>query len=314
MTTAAVKAAGLPGARAARGQDVWGWPVAAYLFASGMGAGAYAAGAAAERLGMITLAAVGLLLGPALVGLATLFLIGDLGRPGGFLRAGRRPGASWIARGVVILSGFLALSVLHAAWVWGGGPAAARPVLAAAGGALALATMAYTGLVLGAVRPIPFWTTPVLPVLFVVSSLSTGLMALDLAGALAGAAAPALQALRAADVVLLGLEAGVLALYLGLGHATHAARAATALVVRGALARAFWGGVVGAGIAVPLVVQAGELYGVLAGAGWTVLGSAGGLAGGFVLRQVVVAGGVKSPLAAAGMLFTVPGRVRPGPA
>ncbi len=294
-----------------RGQDVWGWQVAAYLFVSGMGAGAYAVGVGAERLGARELASLALPLGPLLVGPATLFLLADLGRPGGFLRAGRRPATSWISRGVVVLTAFLAVSVLHAACALFDGPAAARLALSLAGGALALLTMAYTGLLLGAVRPIPFWTTPVLPLLFVVSSLSTGAMAADLVAAIAGRSGRALAALRTADLGLLAIEAGVLALYLGLGHATVASRAATALVVRGALASRFWGGVVAAGLAAPFVVQLAEVSGALPGSvAWTALSSAAGLAGGCLLRQIVIAAGVKSPLNAAGMLFTLPGQPR----
>lgn len=313
LLPAAVSDAARARGRAANGQDTWGWRVAAYLFVSGMGAGAYAAGAAAEWLdgaGPVTAIAVGL--GPLLVGPAALFLIGDLGRPGGFLRAGRRPSTSWIARGVVILSAFLAASAAHAAYALLGGPAAAPLALSAVGGLLALLMMIYTGLVLGAIRPIPFWTTPILPLLFAVSSLSTGIMAVDLVATLAPGAPPStLAAWRSADLVLLALEAIVVALYLALAHATVAARASTALVTRGALALRFWGGVVAAGLAVPFVVQLAEVSGALpASAAWTALSSGAGLAGGFLLRQIVIAGGVKSPLNAAGMLFTLPGHPR----
>ena len=313
LLPAAVSATGARGGRAVSGQDIWGWKVAAYLFVSGMGAGAYTAGAAAEWLdgaGAVTAIAVGL--GPLLVGPAALFLIGDLGRPGVFLRAGRRPSTSWIARGVVILSAFLAASVMHAALVLLDGPAAARLGLSAVGGLLAILTMIYTGLVLGAIRPIPFWTTPILPLLFAVSSLSTGVMAVDLVATLARGAPPStLAALRSADLVLLALEAVVVALYLALAHATVAARASTALVTRGALAWRFWGGVVGVGLAAPFVVQLAEVSGALpAWAAWTALSSGAGLAGGCLLRQIVIAGGVKSPLNAAGMLFTLPGQPR----
>lgn len=313
LLPAAVSAAARATERAANGQDTWGWKVAVYLFVSGMGAGAYATGAAAEWLdGAGAVTAIALALGPLLVGPAALFLIVDLGRPAGFLRAGRRPSTSWIARGVVILSAFLAASVLHAACALLDGPAAARLALAAIGGALAILTTIYTGLLLGAIRPIPFWTTPILPLLFAVSSLSTGIMAVDLVATLAPRTSPStLSALRSADLVLLASEAVVVALYLALAHATVAARASTALVTRGALARRFWGGVVAAGLAVPFVVQLAEVSGALpAAAAWTALSSGAGLAGGFFLRQIVIAGGVKSPLNAAGMLFTLPGHPR----
>ena len=144
------------------------------------------------------------------------------------------------------------------------------------------------------------------------SSLSTGIMAVDLVATLARRAPPStLAAWRSADLVLLALEAIVIALYLALAHATVAARASTALVTRGALARRFWVGVVAAGLAVPFVVQLAEVSGALpASAAWTALSSGAGLAGGFLLRQIVIAGGVKSPLNAAGMLFTLPGHPR----
>lgn len=290
-----------------RGQEVWGWPVAAYLFVAGTGAGAYAVGAFADWLGAPGLVLAALPLGPLLVGPATLFLIADLGRPGGFMRAARRPGSSWIARGAIVLTAFLAASALHTLCVLLDGPAAARVVVSVAGGALALLTMAYTGLLLGAVRPIPFWTTPILPVLFVVSSLSTGAMAADLVATVAGRAERALAVLRAADLGLIAVEAAVLALYLGLGHATAASRAATALVVRGALARPFWGGVVAAGLAVPFAIQLAEVTAAVPASGlWTVASAAAGLAGGYALRRIVIAAGVKTPLSAAGMVFTFP--------
>lgn len=301
------------------GQDAWGWKVAAYLFVSGMGAGAYAVGAVAQHLGnaWTPAATVGLLLGPLLVGPATLFLIWDLGRPSGFLRAVRRPVSSWISRGVVILSGFLVVSGAHtvlAVWPIAGIGGRSQLALSLAGGLLALSTMVYTGLLLGAIRPIPFWSTPILPLLFLVSSLSTGVMAVDLLLTLSGAvtgnpAAGILAALRRADLFLLALEALVLVLYLSLAHATVATRASRALLTVGALAPRFWRGVVLAGIVLPFVLQLVEVTASVPGsAAWAMVSSALGLLGGLFLRQAVVAAGVKSPLNAAGVLFPVPTR------
>lgn len=297
-------------------QHAWGWKVAAYLFASGAGAGAYAVGALAQPLGRewTAVASVGLPLGPLLVGPATLFLIWDLGRPSGFARAARRPGSSWISRGVVILTVFLVVSVAHVGLTALGAAPGRGPALAVtvAGVLAALATMVYTGLLLGAVRPIPFWSTPILPLLFVASSLSTGVMAVDLGltlGAAAGAVASVPAALRAVDLGLLALEAGVIALYLSLAHATVAARAATALLTTGALATRFWGAVVVAGIVVPFAIQLSALTGSAEGpALLSVVSSVSGLLGGLLLRHVVIAAGTKSPLSAAGMLVALPGR------
>ncbi|MBI4607595.1 MAG: polysulfide reductase NrfD [Candidatus Rokubacteria bacterium] len=176
------------------------------------------------------------------------------------------------------------------------------------------ATMIYTGLLLGAIRPIPFWSTPILPLLFLVSSLSTGLMAVDLlltvSAALNGNPADGiLEALRMADLFLLALEATVVVLYLSLAHATVATRASRALLTVGALARRFWGGVVLAGIVVPFILQLLEVtYPIPGEAAWAMVSSSLGLLGGLFLRHVVIAGGVKSPLNAAGLLFATPSR------
>lgn len=301
------------------GQDVWGWKVAAYLFVSGTGAGAYAVGAVAEQLGSAwtPAATVAFWLGPLLVGPATLFLIRDLGRPLGFLRAIRRPVSSWISRGVVILSGFLLVSTAHAAlavWPFAGLGARGQLALFFAGGLLALLTMVYTGLLLGAIRPIPFWSTPILPLLFLVSSLSTGVMAVDLLLTVSGPfrgspMTEILGTLRKADLVLLALEALVIVLYLSLSRASVAARASGALLTVGALAPRFWGGVMLAGLMVPFIIQILEVATPLPGeAGWAIVSSGLGLLGGLLLRHVVIAAGVKSPLNAAGMLFPAPSR------
>jgi formate-dependent nitrite reductase membrane component NrfD len=44
-----------------------------------------------------------------------------------------------------------------------------------AGAVLALATGTYTGLLLAVIKAVPFWSTGIMPLLFVVSALSTGL-------------------------------------------------------------------------------------------------------------------------------------------
>jgi formate-dependent nitrite reductase membrane component NrfD len=48
-------------------------------------------------------------------------------------------------------------------------------VLSYAGAILALATAAYTGMLLSVVQAVPFWNSYLMPVIFVVSALSTGL-------------------------------------------------------------------------------------------------------------------------------------------
>ncbi|MEC4183911.1 NrfD/PsrC family molybdoenzyme membrane anchor subunit [Adlercreutzia sp. R21] len=127
----------------------------------------------------------------------------------------------------------------------------------------------YTGLFLADIPAVAFWHTPWLPPLFLCSSLSCGLALAPLV-AWAGGAWPALaRALRplvAVDAFAIGLEMLCLALVvalplLGAGADSFAVaqRAAALDVVTGAGAPLFWVAVVGAGLVVPLGLEAAVL-------------------------------------------------------
>lgn len=302
------------------GQAVWGWKVAAYLFLAGVGAGAYAAGAVADLLGegWETASRAGITLGPLLVLASTVFLIADLGAPGGFLRAAARPRSSWISRGVIILTVFVIIgliNILLRVWPWHVLEAAttARLALEVTGLVFALLTAVYTGLLLGAVRPIPFWNNPVLPVLFLLSALSTGLMALLLPLSVSSLASGVplnsqLSGLARADTLILGFESVVVLFYLYGCYSSPVSRPSAQLLLTGALAPIFWLGLVTAGLALPLGLELSHLSMSEAGmpegsAPLTIAAAIFGLAGGLMLRYLVVAGGVKVPLKPAGMLL-----------
>lgn len=310
-----VNAAHAPSLRS--GQAVWGWKVAAYLFLAGVGAGAYSTGAIADLLGegWETVSRAGISLGPLLVLASTAFLIADLGAPSGFLRAGARPRSSWISRGVIILTVFVIIGLINIffrIWPWNALEEAttARLALEICGLVFALLTAVYTGLLLGAVRPIPFWNSPVLPVLFLLSALSTGVMALLLTLSLSSGAAlhAQLSSLARADALILGFESVVVLFYLYGCYSSPVSRPSAQLLLTGALAPVFWLGLVAAGLAIPLALELSHLSQSGAGtpegsAALTILAAILGLTGGLMLRYLVVSGGVKVPLKPAGMLL-----------
>lgn len=310
-----------------RGQAIWGWKIAAYLFLAGVGAGAYATGIAIDifKTEWVHASKVGVLLGAPLVAIGTLFLISDLGQPAKFYRAGLSPGTSWIARGVFILSVFIILGFLHiAAWIW---PlnllkeaSGLRLALDGVNGVFAVLTMVYTGVLLGAVRPIPFWSTPILPLLFLASALSTGIMGMNLLLSAYGLAfgAPieeSIIALTQADAILIAVELMILLFYLQAAHATVTSRASASLMIEGELSSQFWGGVVVAGLLLPLGMELLDLA-YLGGGGppaallMAVVVAVPGLLGGLLLRHLVIAGGVKAPLNIEGVLIATPSRDR----
>lgn len=157
----------------------WGWLIAIYLFLGGLGAGAYLSSFAAEKgfLGKSTnLNRVGYFVSAPIVAFGALLLITDLGQGlkkpwliiNMFLNF--RSVMTW---GIYILSAFIFIAFINAYFVWK--KKQTPSVLTYIGAILALSTAAYTGMLLAVVQGVPFWNSYLMPVVFVVSALSTGL-------------------------------------------------------------------------------------------------------------------------------------------
>jgi len=276
-------------------QSKWGWLIAAYLFLAGLGGGAYVTGAVAGFLGAEWqgIYKIGVCLGLPCVLVGCVFLILDLGAMKNFWRAAMRPNTSWIARGTIIITIFMILNFIHI--VFGIWPAnslveatGARHFVSILGIIFATGTMIYTGILLAASRPIAFWSTAMLPLLFLVSALSTGIMAVILLGSMGGEtlAAP-LHTLARIDIALIVLEMFVLLFFLQGTHRVPESRAAAQLVLCGAVAPLFWWGVALLGLIAPLVLDLLDV---------TWLAAICGIIGGLCLRQVVLSGGIHAPL------------------
>jgi len=297
------------------GQSIWGWKVVLYLFLAGLGAGAYATGVISDFMGKSISARIGIALGAPLVAIGSLFLIWDLGQSFKFYRATSITGikTSWIARGFIILSIFIALGIIHiATWIWPFNWLENMPLLRSTldvvNGIFALLTMIYTGILLGAVKPIPLWSNPILPLLFLVSALSTGIMGISLL--ISAAITPMEETfLLTADMILIALESLVIFFYLQATHATAASRASASLLMTGSLAPYFWGGVVLIGLIIPFFAEfiqyrTGSFFPMV------LLGYSLGILGGLFLRHVIVAAGIKAPLNVAGILVQTPSKDR----
>ena len=232
---------------------------------------------------------IGVVLGGPLVLLGMVFLILDLGVKNNATRAFLNVRTSWMARGAWIISTFAVLdiaqlffSLLHLPW-----PAGAS--LVAAG--LAVATMFYTGFLLKACRPITFWSTMILPVLFLASASSTGVMLVVLGTVAYGSTTGSVAALSTADVFLILAESLVIVVFLLRGERLQTSRGSVQLWVRGRLAAGFWGGVVVCGLLVPLVAESYQAAAPLLATCMLL-----GLTGGLVLRRIVLAAGIRRPL------------------
>lgn len=168
----------------------------------------------------------------------------------------------------------------------------------------ALFVMLYTGLLLGGLAAVPLWHGAWLPPLFVVSSLSCGLVLVCASALLGGSSedfSSLLHALMTADaavivveaVVLAGLFASSLSAGLPEGSGTQMALAdSIELLTSGPPSQVFWAVFVGIGMALPLSLEMGMAL-LRAKAPLAMLATcACVLAGGFAMRYCFVIAGV----------------------
>jgi polysulfide reductase chain C len=259
---------------------------------------------------------VGVLVGPPLVAIGCLLLLLDLGRPERFLFAYAQPFSSMIALGTWILSlflivGFVQIACLVLPPLKGKASPGWWKALWVVGSLAAVGTAAYTGVLLGVIKAIPFWNTPVLPLLFLVSAMSTGAGVVFLAAPLYRAifggqeADEAVHSVGRLDIGLVVVELVVLFFYLLIMAGTGpAAAASVALLTSGGYALAFWLGVVVVGLLLPLVLEAMTMRGGTMSGGKrtsssgavTMLAAACLLVGGVILRYAVLGSGIPGPI------------------
>ena len=287
-------------------QTEWGWLVAIYLFLGGVGGGAYTIAAINGFLGESAelSTSVGLWIGfPALL-IGSLFLIADLGSPARAVLAGMKPGTSWIARGFWIISAFMVLALLHLVLhLTGTVQGTLIDIIAVLGIVFAVGTMAYTGILLGASKGIPFWRTGVVPVVFVVSALVTGHFTIMLGVSLFGAAEAANSSLRTMALeaaVLVALEVLVILFFLQAAFKLPDPRESAARILR---RRSFVVGYFVLGLAVPLLLMLFVYRAATISVPLVALGAILGLIGGLILRQSVLVCGALPTLNIAGFEF-----------
>lgn len=286
-------------------QRAWNWQIAAYLFLAGAGAGAFLVGVAGLRLGHVLAGQIAMFSGVPVVAGSTLFLILHLGTPAKFMAACLNPASSWISRGFVILSGLIifgGLLVAFSVWPFPGvlTPAdATYKLLEVLAVVFALGTCMYTGILIGVVISRPLWNNPLLPVLFLVSALSTGIggvfLVTPIASAVLGLPNVSTEFLTWADIVLVILEAIVVYLYLVV--VADRAPQSVYLLLRGRLAVMFWGGFLIAGLALPALIEyAATTQSAGSETAATLVAGVLLLVGGFLLRFLILAAGVRPPL------------------
>lgn len=243
-------------------QNAWGSLVIWYLFLAGTGAGVYMISLGNKLFRKDkSLQEIGYFGGPALVALGTGFLLLDLGRPLWAFYAVLRPFSSMISVGTIILSLFLVIGLVQIYKNLYLKKETPR-YLDIFGFCLSIGTATYTGLLLGVVKAIPFWNSPVLlPLLFLASALSSGigfiLVFLVLSKKIRSKQSSyPLHTIVKIDIGLILFEISILCLILFLANqAGGSAASSVAILLNGSYALPFWGLVIGIGFSVPLVLE-----------------------------------------------------------
>lgn len=300
----------------------WNWEIAIYLWIAGIAGGAYFAAFLIDRFSggrYKLLMKMAMLLGVPLVGLGSLLLVLDLGEPLRFwhLLVRFRPGSA-MSMGTWILLSYGILGVLMLGlWAsqWLRLSERARGLVVRVNGimswitfALSVLVMAYTGVLLGTTNQ-PLWaSTLLLPALFVASAISTGTAMVFLAARMgldrlvdkgfggSGERIPegTVHTMGNTAAIVGVVEVLVLLAYFGwLGSfSTPAAAEALGILIAGPLGPLFWGGVVLAGLLIPMVLELVSMSSKKrAIAGAMVTSASLAVLGGLMLRLVMVLGG-----------------------
>ena len=268
-------------------QLTWGWEPALYLFLGGMGAGCFIMAAvlflidkAKHRLitcvsmwaAFVCLAAgLMLLLAELITPLRGMLMWQSFSHFTSWMTYG-----AWIVFSAIIVFGLAAVCATDTLATlvtrfWKGFEAKRNGilrVLSVIGLLVGVGVAVYTGVLLMSAPGVPLWNSPLLPVLFTVSALDTGVALVEVVAATQSRREHLPRGLHrfvyAAVVVLVVLELCTLALLLnslgvGVGTPADGSWAATAalsgdMLAFGALSPYFWGLVVAIGLILPGIV------------------------------------------------------------
>jgi formate-dependent nitrite reductase membrane component NrfD len=202
----------------------------------------------------------------------------------------KRPHSSWISRGIYFMALFVVFGVLYYVYYGNTG-------LQVVSAFFAFALVIYTGFALAASPGIPFWSNPLVPIIFAAASLTAG-----------AAFAEAAHAINAETVITyadrletLGMIMGTVMVVLlftylvGNYMSTLAAKESVVYLARGAMSVAFWAGVVLLGVVIPLAILVPSFLGEVASE-WLAVAGISELCGSFALRYSLLKAGIYPPV------------------
>lgn len=284
-------------------EPIWGIPIILYLFLAGLGGGAFITSAIVTWKHPQAVAArkTGRFIAPIVVAIGLVLLMFDaqagFHHPLRFALLINNTG-SVMTWGVYFLSIFEVIALVVALLEilkkdvprW----------LDVLGSIFAVCVGAYTGCLLGVVKTFPLWNNSILPILFLVSAVSTGIAAVMIAEYVRDPyEAETLTAVTNLHYWLPIAEIVLVAAMLFIVNTSDAQAHATVMsLLTGQFAFAFWVGFILIGLVIPAII---ETYAKVKGKEnpqfANVCSEAGVLIGGFLLRYLVVSAALPVTLA-----------------
>ncbi|HOE17053.1 MAG TPA: dimethyl sulfoxide reductase anchor subunit [Syntrophorhabdaceae bacterium] len=193
----------------------------------------------------------GIMAGLVLVAIGILFLFFHLGNRLRCWRVIIGLKNSWISKGALFAGGLLFFGALSLCPLG----ETLHYIVRAGTIVLAFLTVMYAGFFLSSMTPIPFWNTPLTPVLFFMHSATTGLSILMFMLAL-DAAWLAVDRIIGWVALLAGMALVFTLIHvMVMASSTNAARESVRMLLQDGLKLSFFGGVIMLGLVIPLVVS-----------------------------------------------------------
>ncbi|HAQ08483.1 MAG TPA: polysulfide reductase [Bacillus bacterium] len=280
---------------------VWGTIIAAYLFLAGLSAGAFLTSSYVARKypEAVTIRVVGRLISPVLMGIGLLLLIVDA-----------EAGLKDPLRFIYLLTNFNSVMTIGTYFISFFMMAAAfialmeilkkdtNKIVEYVGIVFAAATAIYTGFLIGVIGAVPLWNTAILPILFVVSALSTGIAGTMLVSAFIDKkVVHYVMSVKKIHLSLLITEVFLIfTMFLVTSSSNESAAQSVAMLISGEYSTLFWLGLVSVGLLLPIVIESLELLNAKKlhqGQAGLEVASAGshGIVGILITESAVLAGG-----------------------
>lgn len=273
-------------------EPIWGLPIAAYLFLAGLGGGAFITSAliAWKHPDAVFARKAGRIIAPVVVAIGLVLLMFDA--QGGFKNPLRfalllHNTGSVMTWGVYFLAIFEVVAIIVA--IMELLKKAVPRWLDVIGSIFGVCVGAYTGCLLGVVKTFPLWNNSILPVLFLVSAISTGMAIVVLCAAIkAPKEAEEITFVKNIHFWLPIVELVLVCAMLFIVNSVSAQAHATVMgLLCGKFAVMFWLLFIVVGLVGPAIIEiVGKFRGESRGA--EIVSETGVVVGGFFLRLLIV--------------------------